>query len=184
MNRLQAHVVVPAFRLPTAGTVRIGSGRRRIPLGALFKIAASRAPPIAAWKVRAASPTCRCLSPERTVGRAAALTMRMISMTTKSSTRVNPRVGCATMPGFSRVARIMGCFPRHSGHHGSRCRRPPHSAEDRGLPHSELSRTIPLRSYSTIRDSSVTSSCYSYRGQSTGLRSTVDRWGPRCSQSG
>ena len=69
--------------------VEVGSGSRRMPAGALVWMAVSRATTSAPWRIRAASLTWRWLIAGSTVGRATALTTRMIKITTSSSMRVN-----------------------------------------------------------------------------------------------
>src|SRR5512135_3347280 len=72
------------------GAVRAGSGRSRRPRGSLARIAASRAPTRAAWRMRADSLTSRWLKAGRTVGSVTALTRITITTTTSSSIRVKP----------------------------------------------------------------------------------------------
>ena len=64
------------------------------------------------WSSRAASETWRWLIAGRTVGKATALTRRMISITTSSSTRVNPRrLRFAPLPAACRQSLIRFMAP-------------------------------------------------------------------------
>ena len=96
-----------------------GSGSSRIPRGALLWMAASRAPTSAAWRSRAASLTWRWVMAGMTVGRATALTSRMIRITTRSSIRVKPRVGrIAQSTARSCDDVMLSPLPRWSGGRG------------------------------------------------------------------
>ena len=100
-----------------------GSGSRRMPLGWLLWMAASRAPTRAPWRIRAASLTWRWVRAGSTVGSATALTSRMIRITTRSSMRVKPVSRASSRRRVGRDGRRLPLLPtrtsqlRLSSHH-------------------------------------------------------------------